>query len=642
MAEPVGRGKLALKFIFWFLLISLAPIGVVGYNLISIFRTSLKSQTQRNQEAFAVGFANTVSNYSITYKSILLEAARQEDLVNLGANPAGAVDRQNQALNLLMQAHPPLMELSVIDQSGRELLRKGRFLGPTPPMRNFADEPAFKGAQAKYEYIGSLERFAGLYPTLTLAVPIVDHRSTPAQQVGVLLGKLSLNGLSQMLNQQFPPEAGPREAAVVSADGFLVAHSNHNVIYKLDAKLPKEITDVILTQTNDKGSGEISLGDGTKLLGAYAEVRDLGWVVYVQEPVEYAYAAVPEMTSKTLKVLSWVIVVTILLSLAVAGHITQPIRILRQAADRLGKGQFEELPEMVMTSDEIGDLAQTFLQMAESLREKTGELVHAKEELEKFTKFLERRVEARTRELKAAQDELIAKERLAAIGQMASVVGHEIRNPLAVINNSTYFIKTKLGSDGATLDPKIVKHIAIIESEIKQANSIINEILTFSRSRPLNLVIVAVNNFLDEILSVHPFPANVQPVKEFTPANPTVNIDADEMRQAIRNLIGNGVEVMPNGGAIKIVTEMVEGSWVRIDISDQGSGIPPDILEKIFAPFFTTKARGTGLGLAVVRKVVDRHKGKVDVVSTVGKGTTFRIFLPIEKKTAPNMAAIAS
>src|SRR5208282_1729826 len=136
----------------------------------------------------------------------------------------------------------------------------------------------------------------------------------------------------------------------------------------------------------------------------------------------------------------------------------------------------------MMTNDEIGDLGETFLAMSESLKEKTGELINAKQELEKFTKFLEKRVEARTRELKSAQDELIKKERLAAIGQMASVVGHEIRNPLAVINNSTYFIKTKLGTLGS-VDPKIEKHIKIIESEIQQANGIINEILTYSRQR---------------------------------------------------------------------------------------------------------------------------------------------------------------
>jgi signal transduction histidine kinase len=267
--------------------------------------------------------------------------------------------------------------------------------------------------------------------------------------------------------------------------------------------------------------------------------------------------------------------------------------------------------------------------MSESLKEKTGELIHAKQELEKFTKFLEKRVDSRTRELKAAQDELIKKERLAAIGQMAAVVGHEIRNPLAVINNSIYFIKTKL-STGQEPDPKIAKHIKIIESEIQQANGIINEILTYSRQREMQVEKVKLNHWLEELLSVYPFPAHIELVKILDPVDPSLEIDATEMQQSIRNLIGNGIEVMPapKGGRITIRTRVPEPGWAEIDIGDSGAGIPPDVLDKIFAPFFTTKARGTGLGLAVVRKVVDRHKGRIDVESQVGVGTTFKLFLP--------------
>ena len=116
----------------------------------------------------------------------------------------------------------------------------------------------------------------------------------------------------------------------------------------------------------------------------------------------------------------------------------------------------------------------------------------------------------------------------------------------------------------------------------------------------------------------------------FDPANPFVEIDKTEMQQAVRNLVGNGIEVMPapKGGKVTIRSTIPEAGWVRVDIADAGSGIPQDVLDKIFAPFFTTKARGTGLGLAVVRKVVDHHKGKVDVESTVGVGTTFKLYIP--------------
>jgi signal transduction histidine kinase len=623
MASTRNRGKLAYKILFWFLLISLSPMIFVGWHLVGITQQSLRKETLAMQESLAVGFSDTTYKYVTTFRNVLTETAGLEDFVSM--NPG----KQQQYLNRILQIHFAVLELSVLNEKGVEALRIGRFLGPNPDMRDFKGEELFSSAMGpRGQFIGHLERFQGLYPTVTISVPIMDQRVQPARAVGVVAARVSLNGLSTMLAMEFPA-SGKSQAAVMTRDGFLIAHSDPREIYRPDARMPPEVEKVLTSQDNVKGGGEIGIEGGKRLLGAFSIIDKLDWIVYVQQPVEAAYQTAADMKVQIFRVLIWVVLFTVLLSLAVAGHITQPIRILKEAADRLGKGQFEDLPEVVTTNDEIGDLAQTFLGMSESLKEKTGELIHAKQELEKFTKFLEKRVDSRTRELKAAQDELIKKERLAAIGQMASVVGHEIRNPLAVINNSIYFIKTKLGTGGEP-DAKITKHIRIIESEIQQANGIINEILTYSRQRELQLEKVRINDWIEEVLSVYPFPPHVSVDKLFDPANPMVEIDKTEMQQAVRNLIGNGVEVMPapKGGKVTIRTVIPEAGWVRIDIADAGSGIPQDVLDKIFAPFFTTKARGTGLGLAVVRKVVDHHKGKVDVESTVGVGTTFKLYIP--------------
>ncbi len=389
-----------------------------------------------------------------------------------------------------------------------------------------------------------------------------------------------------------------------------------------------DVLRIISTQSSPQGGGEITLSDGTRILGAYSDVKDLGWLVYIQEPLDIAYQSAAQMRGQVLQVILWVVVIVVLLALALASNITHPLRLLREAAEKLSRGEFEDLPQILMSNDEIGDLAQTFSAMSESLREKTGELVNAKRELEKSAKILETRVEARTRELKAAQDELIKKERLAAVGQMASVVGHEIRNPLAVINNSVYFLKTKL-AQVLQGDPKLSKHVKIIESEIQQANGIINEILTYSRSRELKPERVGINAWLEEVLSVYPFPPHIRVDKAFCAENPSVDIDVTEMQQAVRNIIGNAIEVMPNSGTVRVRTAMSGGETVFIELSDTGPGMPRDVMDKIFTPFFTTKARGTGLGLAVVRKVMDRHRGRVEVESEAGRGTMFRLYLPI-------------
>ena len=621
---PVRRGKLFSKILVWFLLVSLAPMGVVGYHLIGISQMSLRKEILAMQEAEAAGFADTVYKYVTTFRQVLAETAAIEEFASMDART------QQQYLNRIMQVHLAILELSVLNPQGIEQMRTGRFLGPSPEMRNFETAPIFTEAMRRGYAVGKLERFQGLYPTAAIAAAIVDQKAQPAKTVGVLMARVSLNGLTSMLGMEFPA-AGKSSAAVVDKrSGFLIAHSNMKEVFKPDARLPEDILKVITTQTESKGGGDMPLGDGRRILGAYADVRDLDWIVYVQQPVEYAYQTAVEMKAQILWVLVWVVFFTVLLSWAVAGHITQPIRVLREAAARLGRGQFEDLPEVTTTNDEIGDLAQTFLAMSESLKEKTGELIGAKQELERFTKFLEKRVEARTRELKAAQDELIKKERLAAIGQMASVVGHEIRNPLAVINNSIYFIKTKLGGVPGGTDPKIDKHVKIIESEIRQANGIINEILTYSRTRELKPERVLLSAWMEEILSVYPFPPHVALDKRLDAANPAVDIDTTEMQQAVRNLINNALEVMPVKGTLSVQARLNDDRrTASILVGDTGPGIPPDVVDKIFSPFFTTKARGTGLGLAVVRKVMDRHGGAVEVQSEPGRGTVFKLTLPV-------------
>ncbi|MFA6318647.1 MAG: ATP-binding protein [Elusimicrobiota bacterium] len=626
MATPKRRGRLSVRLLLWFLTLSLLPLGSVAWFLIGIAHESLSNEILSTQQALAAGFADTVGKYVATFKNVLIETAGIEEFAGMNSV------KQQQFLNRIMQVHLAFIELSVVSPAGVELLQTGRFLKPNPEMRRFEGEDSFNTALKRGLYMGRLERFQGLYPTMTIAVPITDPKASGP--VGVLMGKVSLNGLTQMLGMEFP-SSGRSSASVLAGDGFLIAHSNPKEAFRPEARMSEELVKIITTQNEEKGGGPLLLADGSRLFGAFAFVPNkmLDWAVFIHQPMDYAERTSAAMLKRTAAIVLVVAICVIPLAWLVAGNITQPIRDLRDAADRIAKGQFDEARELLPldVSNEVGQLAERFDAMREALKEKTDELVGAKEKLEEFTHFLERRVEARTRELKAAQELLIQKERLAAMGAMANVVGHEIRNPLAVIQNSTYFIKTKLG---AAADPKIAKHLKIIESEIRQASDIINEILDFSRTRDLQPVTMGVNNFVEELLSVYPFPAHINVVQRLDPANPNISIDMTEMRQAVRNVIGNSIEVMPTSGSLGIRT-YAQGEWAVIEIADSGPGIPPDVLDKIFVAFYTTKARGTGLGLAVVKKVLDRHKGDVRVESALGKGTVFRLTLPIQSAPRP-------
>lgn len=611
------RGKLFYKLLFIFLIVSLLPLGIVSYYLVNLTQTTLNRSIIRDQEALSLAFADTVTNYVISFRNILYDSSRLEDFYTM------KTDKIKPLVSNMMQIHSAFLEMSVLNPLGQEVVRVSRF-GEDNSLRDFLNSSVYQKTVKDGEFIGNFERYNGTYPSITIAVSIVNPKN-PSYTSGVIMAKLSLATLSGLLKASFP-DPQHTKVAVIDNNGYIIASSVPGEAEKPKAKLNDEVLKILLNNDAKSGGGEISYSNGHKVLGAFSEVSELGWLVYIERSINIAYQASNEMLSKTWKVMIFVTVFVLFLGYAVSVVITQPVQALKEAAIKIAEGNFDFEPDLIVPNDEIGDLAHTFMEMSEALKLKTSETLLAKEQLEKLNKTLENRVDARTRELKSAQEELIKKERLAAMGQMASVVSHEIRNPLAVMNNSIYFIKVKLGNQ---VDPKIIKHISIIESEIRQANGIIDEILSFARTRELRPKLTELNSYLDDLISTYPVPEHIELVKKFYSSKINVNIDQDEMNQVIRNLIKNAIEVMTEKGRICIRTDVTAENMARIDVEDTGPGIPKDVLDKLFTPFFTTKARGTGLGLAVTKKVIERHKGKVEIISEVNKGTCFRLYLPL-------------
>jgi two-component system NtrC family sensor kinase len=422
---------------------------------------------------------------------------------------------------------------------------------------------------------------------------------------------------------------------IVALDPFrMIAHPDTQTllgdakpaeIQALEAYRRKE-SDAFTGKFAENGAIEM---EGGKLLATYANVPRLNWKVVVQQPVAEAYRASRQMREKIVFVLLGVFALTLFVGWGVSRLIVTRVQTLQHAMEQVGEGNFD-VPEVPRSNDEFGALTDKFLWMARSLRDKTLRLVSAQKELQRWNTDLEMRVQARTRDLKEAQDQLIAQEKLAALGQMASVVGHELRNPLAVMNNSMYFIKTKLSASGkGGLDPKVEKHLTIVESEIVKSNTIIRDVLDFARNRAINAVPHPIDELVAKAIERIQIPAEVSLDQSLTLGSTQVLVDEDELRQVLVNLMENACQAMTKGGRLSVGTK-AHGDFVEIRIGDTGCGIPQEHLAKIFAPFFTTKSRGTGLGLAVVKKIIDRHQGSIGVDSKVGEGTVFCIRLPIK------------
>jgi PAS domain S-box-containing protein len=235
----------------------------------------------------------------------------------------------------------------------------------------------------------------------------------------------------------------------------------------------------------------------------------------------------------------------------------------------------------------------------------------AEETIRKLNEELEEKVRQRTRQLLEAQEALVRKEKLAVLGQVAGSVGHELRNPMGVMSNAVYFLQTVLGDK---TDDVVKEYLDIIKNEIAGSERIVSDLLDSVRTRPPNPETVGVR----EIIEL------------------TLRGDAQQIHQVLRNLISNGAEAMPDGGTLDIRARAdAVGKTVTISVSDSGVGMSPEQLGKLFQPLYTTKARGIGLGLVVVKNLTEVNGGTVEVKSKLGEGTTFSITLPSENSPAP-------
>jgi signal transduction histidine kinase len=255
------------------------------------------------------------------------------------------------------------------------------------------------------------------------------------------------------------------------------------------------------------------------------------------------------------------------------------------------------------------------------------QLNNAKNQVKEYADQLELKVKQRTRELIEAQNRLLKSERLAAIGEVAAMVGHDLRNPLTSIAGATYYLKTKFGSK---MDKKTKEMLELIEKGIEYSNKIINDLLAYSGEIQLELSETTPKSIIKAALALVKVPKNIR-IVDLTENEPRIKVDMQKIKRVFVNVIKNAIEAMPKGGKLTIISKKSEDS-VKIAFIDTGTGMPKDILERIWTPFFTTKAKGLGLGLPICKRIVEAHRGKISAKSTVRKGATLTVTLPIKRK----------
>lgn len=395
-----------------------------------------------------------------------------------------------------------------------------------------------------------------------------------------------------------------------------------------------------------------------------AELRH-EYVQYEQENRQAieAYITFTKIQKKIVSGALFVVFVGFFMAFLVFRKIIGSVRACMDFAGRITQGDLGNRMALA-GGEEFQSLATSLNSMSEALQrarfieeKRAAELVEAnealkseitehrrdEEEILRLNEVLELKVEERTRQLLEAQEELVRKEKLATLGQLSGSVGHELRNPLAVMSNAVYFLKMVL----ADADETTKEYLDIIKKEIDTSLRIITDLLDFARTTTPQIKAVTARELADENLGRCAIPDNVVLQTEIPDNLPLLRVDPLQMGQVLTNFITNAVQAMPDGGALRVAARFVGAGlapaqsgypqgvalqdFVEISVTDSGEGIAPENMKKLFQPLFTTKAKGIGLGLVVCKNLVEANGGRIDVASEPGKGMTFTVVLPVER-----------
>ena len=300
---------------------------------------------------------------------------------------------------------------------------------------------------------------------------------------------------------------------------------------------------------------------------------------------------------------SAIVALSVLLWFLVQKLVGKPVRELVKATNIVASGKLDYRIEET-NNGEFGHLANSFNEM--------------------------------TRKLGEAQRQIYQSDKLASLGRLAASVAHEINNPLTGVLTYSSFLLKRLENGEMKQD------LEVIVRETKRCRDIVKGLLDFARQTPSNKAYTRINDVIIQTLGILKNQLNIKHIsvkKELGTQLQEIRIDANQIQQALMNLLVNAIDAIgKKGGEITIKTEQTEidgTQYIKIDIADSGCGIPNESLTKIFEPFYSTKGqKGTGLGLAMVWGVVEKHNGQISVASEVGKGTTFTLHLPVDANSA--------
>lgn len=514
----------------------------------------------------------------------------------------------------------------------------------------------------------------------TYSIPIYSGTGAQREFVGIFAIDISLDWLQEFMSEIKVYETG--YGFILSKTGVIVTHPVKNIqmnetVFSISDEqrspdLRKIGRNMIRGETSFAEIEYRNVRTGKLSWISYAPISMNGWSLGVVFPVDEFLADTTRLRRLVAGMGFGGGAILFLIIILISSSITRPLRKLTRVTEVFAGGQFDvELPP-IRSKDEIGSLNSAFATMQEKLAKTIKDLKEASEELrishaqlEDYSKTLEQKVEERTATLKAAQAQLVQSEKMASLGQLTAGIAHEIKNPLNFVNNFSELsielageMVEEIGKLSSVIDPKDMEYLSGIMKDIesnvkkinehgKRADSIIRGMLLHSRGKPGEMQPTDINALLAEYVALgyHGIRAsdnsfNIKIESDYDPSIGRINVVPQDISRVFLNLINNACystvqkknELRDAYFPILAISTRRVDDKIIIRIRDNGKGIPQQIQDRIFNPFFTTKpaGSGTGLGLSISYDiVVQEHHGEIRMESTEGEFAEFTVILPV-------------
>ncbi|OGP30050.1 MAG: hypothetical protein A2038_14400 [Deltaproteobacteria bacterium GWA2_57_13] len=591
--------------------------GLVTSGLVELFfryRENVEAIRVLQQE-MANGAAFKIHQFVRDIEKTVRVATQTQSLLNAGLTKAYRFD-----LIKLLKSTPAIAEASVVDLRGQELIKLSRIeMGLQENLQNLSSEEAFIRARGGKSYYGQVFFVRDSEPYMTLALPIERFAG---EVVGVLMAKVNLKYIWDVVSEIKVGRGG--YAYVVSGSGDLIAHPDISIVLERRNLRTLDQVKAALAREGGPFAPQLNLV-GQSVFASYALIPDLGWAVLVERPVAEAYATLYASLMRTSVLLLVGLGMAIVASVLIARRVVRPVEMLRQGAVRMGSGDLDYHLE-IKTGDELQALAEEFNKMALRLRESYSQL--------------EQKVAARTQELALANRKLdeASRHKSAFLANMS----HEFRTPLNAIIG---FSQVLLDSSLKVTEEERKQFLTDILTSGRHLLKLINEILDLAKveagQMELHLESVAIGDLLDSVHStVRPLAAQkaIDLEVESDHRIPRLLMDRARILQVLLNLVGNAIKFTSESGRIW-VRASAENGLLHLEVGDTGCGIAAADQERIFLEFQQSRAGigadkpdGTGLGLALAKKFVEMHGGRIWVESEIRKGSRFYFTLPISNR----------